>query len=438
MNLWVKNSGLLIAVALFLFSCDDPTDLGDSINPNGDKVGVFYAEIPVSPSVVLLDSINTTNNDQFGSFLVGKYIDPDFGLISTTSYAQFLPVIANPKVPDGLVIDSVVLYLRQNYFYGDDFNGSQTIDAHLLREPLDSAKTYYSLNTVPYQSEPLVSKNFKVNPNEDTLLKISFPVSTLYYEWLQHAKGFTGDFSTARNFFNNVNGMALTPGTENSVVLGFNPYHSSSKISVFYHTSSDTSTVDFNFQRNFKVNPGTSGERSYNLVQSFTNVESDRTGTALEGITPKVDFVTNDNYIYMQEGTGIVPKVNLENFDNFIDTVGNVIINKIEIETGAISPFSKFQEPPAAISYYFTDETNKIILRSNTFRIPNTPTEAVVSGISNETYNGQITNYVDQYLNQNFDVRQFLLYPTGIGSSLKRAKIPSDKLKLKIYYTKLN
>jgi hypothetical protein len=86
MNLWASRIGQLttLAVALFFFSCEDETSTLGYKNPNS-KFKVSYVEIPIESSVLLRDSVRTTNFTYSGEpnkFLVGSYTDPVFGKIT--------------------------------------------------------------------------------------------------------------------------------------------------------------------------------------------------------------------------------------------------------------------------------------------------------------------------------------------------------------------
>src|SRR5690349_3936895 len=74
MNLLDKSLGqlALLAVALFFFSCEDPTSIGFP-NPN-DKFDIHTIEIPLETSTILVDSVITDNKTlRDGVTLVGKY-----------------------------------------------------------------------------------------------------------------------------------------------------------------------------------------------------------------------------------------------------------------------------------------------------------------------------------------------------------------------------
>jgi hypothetical protein len=95
MNLSVKSFGQLasVAVALFFFSCSEETSPLGFKNPD-PKFENRYIEIPVTSSVILLDSVRTSNGDasnDLNRLIVGKHIDPIFGEVTASAFAQIYP-----------------------------------------------------------------------------------------------------------------------------------------------------------------------------------------------------------------------------------------------------------------------------------------------------------------------------------------------------------
>jgi len=111
MNLWARPLGQLamLAVALFFFSCEDESSTLGYKNPNS-KFKVSYVEIPIESSVLLRDSLRTSNYSYSGEpnrFLVGSYIDDVFGQISAAAFTQYYTTLPIVKVSSTSVYDSV-------------------------------------------------------------------------------------------------------------------------------------------------------------------------------------------------------------------------------------------------------------------------------------------------------------------------------------------
>src|SRR5690606_38361398 len=97
-----------------LIACEDPSEIGLSLSPE-DKVGVYFKDLPVQSSMVYIDSLNTSNS---GLLLSGNYNDPVFGRTEATAFTQVLR--NDNKLKEGAVFDSLVLYLKPIYFFGED------------------------------------------------------------------------------------------------------------------------------------------------------------------------------------------------------------------------------------------------------------------------------------------------------------------------------
>ena len=94
MNLWANRIGQLttLAVALFFFSCEEETSTLGYKNPNS-KFKVSYVEIPIESSVILRDSLRTSNFAYSGEpnrLMVGSYTDEVFGQIEASSITPIL------------------------------------------------------------------------------------------------------------------------------------------------------------------------------------------------------------------------------------------------------------------------------------------------------------------------------------------------------------
>ncbi|MDQ3534054.1 MAG: DUF4270 domain-containing protein [Bacteroidota bacterium] len=435
MNLWGKQWLGFLGIILFLSSCEKENEIGEPLNPNGDDVGVFYAEVPVTTSVILFDSVNTGSK-----FYVGKYNDPDFGVLRSQAFSQFLPEKANIAIPENVAIDSIVLTLRLDYYHGSNFNLPSTIIAHILSDSIKN-RTHLAFYSTAFELDQVGFKTFTINPNTDTLLKVNLAPDEVYLNQLiENTRNFKGDTESVSNFKKAVKGLALVPDEDNNLVFGFDLYHSNSRITMYYHNQAD-SVISFDYRFGSSVNRW--------FGEGYSNITTDRSQTPLAGIESRTEFFPADNMVYLQPGTGLLPKINIDNIKPFVENAGNMIINRADLVIGSVQPFSKFLEPPSAISLFFTNDSNEIsYVRSQSAQgnvpfavtLPGVdPANPIEARISNESYQLQLTDILEAYYLDKIPYNQFLVHPKWIGSpaSLKQAKIPADNIKLKIYYTKL-
>ncbi len=164
-----RKLGLIIIVAFFLFSCDEPSEIGPELIPDKNKVGLFFKELLLPTSVINTDSLETDFSDRL---IVGAYRDNNFGKIKCTSFTQ---VRQNVEVPDFSaedVFDSLVFMFEVDYKFGPDIGFPQKYYLYRLEEQLTDTISYYSFNDVSYSDQPLGENEFIIDPDIDTILTI--------------------------------------------------------------------------------------------------------------------------------------------------------------------------------------------------------------------------------------------------------------------------
>jgi hypothetical protein len=336
MNLLAKSLGQLavLAVALFFFSCEDPTSLGYQ-NPN-KKFNVQYVEIPLSSSVVLTDSLVTDNKlrngvpTAGGSTLVGRYTDEVMGTVKAESFLQiYRSTGATTKLPSAAVFDSVTFQMKLN-FYSYGFTGVQTekFTVHeITGDSLNSMRShyYYSSSTLAYDPtmigeisvqvdyDSLKKELSKQSNQRDTLLargKLSDTFGQKIFGYAQASEFKTN--AEIKQFLSDFKGISLVPSQSNAI-LGLDIFSSFSKIVLHYHTATDTLEAALGFS-----------------TAGFTNIQTDRSATSLAGVLP---YQSSDpgELRFIQGGSPVLTKVDLENFYNVIDTIDNALINSAEL-----------------------------------------------------------------------------------------------------------
>lgn len=342
--------GLIILSALF--SCEDPGELGLVLIEDDDGLGVLESEIPLSASVVQLDSINTTNR---GILMAGDYTDSDFGNIRVQNFQRILPPATTVSLPEEVLsFDSVKMNYQISYFYGDDFATPHSLSIHRLQEQLLPDTIYYSNQSTSFDMNSLVDTTFMIS-EEDTVLSIDLePMKDEFFDAL---KDYVSDSTNAANFSEQFKGFTMVTDPSSNAVLGFNPQALESKLT-FYYTTADT-----------VVN-------RLELVYStyYNQIIADYTGTNLEGIVPLTEFYPMDERTYLQTGTGVVPKINFQSYFDFLDndTTGTIVVNKAELIFSNLEGLADAIQPPLQMSFYYTDDSNEFLETDTEPPFPNT------------------------------------------------------------------
>lgn len=486
MNLWAKRIGQLamLAVALFFLSCQEDTSVLGYKNPNS-KFKVSYVEIPIESSVLLLDSLRTSNYTYFGEpnrLLVGTYFDETFGNISSLAATTFFTTTTT-KVGSSAVFDSVTLQLQFDlYNYGASAATPQTISIYELDKELksDSLRNYFNKSSAPHSSM-LGTKTFSINPTDfnkfaasstdkDTVITIKMPLDNSFGQRLfnsayQYATVSTDTtYVTYTKFIQQFKGLVIRP--ENSdKILGFNPLATASKITLHYHeTDKDSLSISLGF----------------GSVVGFNQIKSDRSGTELSGLIQyHQESLQSNNNRYIQSGVGIVTKLDFSKFYEFADTVPYVLINSAELVIDGVQ--ASTYAPPPILSLRVLKDNNRMksfsrlrsqdvidftsynqLLRydyaisQSTAAIAENDSVFYASGdrspligYSNNSYRAVMSLFFQQLTLPNENktrFKHFVLYPAAqststpaaqnASKSVNRAVFPKDQIKLKIFYTK--
>jgi len=490
MNLWAKRIGQLamLAVALFFLSCQEETSILGYKNPNS-KFKVSYIEIPVESSVLLRDSLRTSNffySGESNRLLVGNYTDEAFGNITASALTQFF-TSSLTKLGSTAVFDSVSLQLRFDlYNYGASSTTSQIISVYELDQELksDSLANYFNRTNILYSSM-LGTKTFSINPTDfntfaasstdkDTLITIQLPLDANFGQRIFNSaikyRDATSEtdstFARYSEFVKEFKGIVIKPENTDKIV-GFNPSATESRITIHYHET-DKDSLSFNM--------------SFAGVVGFNQIKADRSATELSALNQyyQESLQSSDNR-YIQSGIGILTKLDFSKFYEFADTIPYILINSAELVVESIQPSS--YAPPATLSLRVLEDNNRMstfstkrpqdvtdYLAYNGFlrydvAIPNSAppvinNDSVFYAVGDRTpllgysssssaYSGVLSLFFQQLTLKEEDktrFKSFVLYPASqsagtpasqsMAKSVNRVIFPKDKIKLKIYYTK--
>jgi hypothetical protein len=459
MNLWVKRTGLLAVVALFMMACEDEKSLLGFRNPQS-KFDVNFIDVPLESTVLLIDSVRT-DNQQTGvtnRLLVGRYFDPMFGEVSATSYMQLRPSSLD-TIPPSSVYDSIVFEIQlDNYAFGSFGNTSESFSIHEIIEDSISysipIQPYYYYNTLGYgstmgdvsysidydslrklagQNQPDTAYTVKVRINENT------DFNARLFDILKNNPDNT--LKDLKKFRYAIKGLALTAETPSNSIIGFTGSSlAKSKLTLYYHTDTDTLTRDFFFD---------SG--------SFNNITTSRTGD-LAGVPLYQNIEPSNNLRFLQNGSPVITRLDLTAFYDFIQTIPTTIFNAAEliIETENPGTFT----PPSSVVLRTMKEDNQFFNQKNTadkefmakqFVLTQNEYYVVRSDVttSNQTlpvsvlYNsGKYSANMTLFIQSLYDLkdsenklRYLGLYNINIGKTVNRVAFNKDKVKLRLYYT---
>lgn len=493
MNLRDRRAGQwLIAVALFFFfACEEESTL---LGYRADsRFKVNFIEIPIESSVYLTDSLVTTNVGFNNRTLVGSYVDDLFGTVTTTAYSQFLPTFRVDTLTQ-YEYDSVTLHLFFDYYmYGSGVTQDQRLSVFYLADTMalpELGATYLNRTTEPL-ADKLGEKSFTIdtakfseilrrandnNANNDTLRAyLKIPLSQSFGQSLFESALAWDIEKDTTYYFDSLfvmafNGLAIKSESMDNV-LGFNP---SFRITVHLTRTANSKrdSMVYGVRPYVKVvedeNTGEKVSRSYNL-SSFNGISAIRSGD-LAGLTDnyyeELPPSFSDNR-YVQNGTGVMTKLDLSNFLAFADTIPAMIINSAEFILDEIPEQPEFMKPINGIGLRPLYSTLRIRSDAGTENISaiseyrGTVTSASPIGyVTAERsssalamslkeadddslyFSGHVTLFMQElfrnYKNGGPVFSSMVLFPTSpsIGRSVDRMYFNKNALKLRIYYTR--
>lgn len=347
----MKNKALTYLLGiLFLLSCEKDNltvSVGDNFINSQTTVSLIDS-ISVQMSTFKIDSIASSGS---GYLMAGKFNDPDFGLVSSSTYFQLDMPIAD--INDDEIFDSIVINLPYSGIsYGDTLL-PQTINVHRVLEdiePNDEETYLYNSSTFNYSKYPVGSKTVIARPNFYDKLEIRLS-DELGLELLELLRDKDNKIDATSDFLNYLKGIALVPGPESNVLLSFIA-DTSLNIKMYTHI------VDEERIENTYSFPLSS------TLTYFNNITSEVSGTPLAGLTTQreeLKSVVLDNKAYLQAGIGLVTRVDFPGISKILEEERNNILYKAELILKPVPGTYNLVALPENLVLYSTDKYNNLV-----------------------------------------------------------------------------
>lgn len=451
MTLWDRRFWLVVGLAFFIFACEEPGEIGLELNPENGVFVAKYDEIPINTSVIQYENIlsdNSTRIDNLnqspisgGRLLTGNYSTTDFGEFQSKGFTSIYLSKSGFTPDDEFIFDSLVLSIKVDYLYGDNFAGNKRIYVHELAEEIKIDSLYLTKNSTSYIEQPIGEFNIDISAYDSTR------VDTVYTTRLSDELGmrFLDKAITDTLVFNNnmafrefFDGIALISEDGNNVIAGIPAESQSTFMRLYIHDAVDTTFFSFIFQ-----GWDTAG---YNITRYYNNITLNRTGTPIEGIPDyHTEYQTNNELSYLQASAGIFTKLNLKPYLNFLDTINHLVINRAELVI-PVKNYNDFFEPPSSLDLYVTDENNKFIEIYDSARL--SISYATVGRIiyakekseNKGQFIGNITSYIQSLASGTSSDSLLLIGQTNLWNSVSivnQFTTVKDDIVLRIYYSTL-
>lgn len=420
-----RNACYFISLlAVFSVGCSEPSVIGLDVQPLTDRANVEYTDsVSLITSALLEDSIRT---DETTLNLLGSYTDPIFGTSSATSYFQIRLPSNDIDFGTGPILDSVILSMAYNGYYGDTL-ATQNLYVYELSESFYKDSTYYSNKDFSYNSTPIGTLTFSPRPTDSVLVgsikeaaQLRIRLSDSFGSNLLNAG--TANLANNDAFLQFFKGLYIKTDEISSPNLGsilyFDLLSSLSRLTLYYND-----TLSFHFIIN------TESAR----VNHF---EHDYTGTNI------LNSSTYNATVYVQAMAGIKTKIELPYLSNFVDS-GPIAVNKAELVVTVEEGTTDLYESPDKLLLIRVDSLGK----NSSSPVPGdltgeAPSAGVTYNSDTREYRFNIANHIQDILSGKVNDYGLFLLPAGAPVSANRAVIAGGqninyRMKLQLTYTKL-
>jgi Domain of unknown function (DUF4270) len=437
-----RSSVCLLSVLFILAisACTKPQISFQSVY-NGDNATniVSVDTFAVKISTVFLDSFTTSGTQ---SQLLGRYIDPFFGTITSRSYSDIGTPFPLPILTPFSVYDSLQLIMRINKtFYGDTTKVQRFLVSQLtqIMNYPGTQTAFYSNNSIPFDPTVLGSTDVKINPTAGLTsqrigdsIKITMPNSMgrQLFDLLYRQPDTVKNAAIFRGYFK---GLTVYPDTSlPGAVYGFKD---SLVLRIYYHEPGvvlQLKETDFNV-----VNQST----------QFNQITADRTGTPtapLSRANPELPSASSANQAFVQPITSLYTKLLFPSISNLLGYQDYLAVMKAQLTIKPVAgTYSPIYSLPPIINLALTNEGNTIgsILplgngnlsidylygtnTSYTYDITSYIQSAILQGAPNNAKNGLILTTPATVFNTTFN-----RVVIGDANNILR----SNQISLKIYY----
>lgn len=436
-------TGMLLLL-LFNTCKKDPYEIGIDLLPPSDTLNVLVTDTcTVYAYSEMIDSIRT---DEPSTISLGAIMDPVFGKTTMGLYTQFILSAYTPDFGTNPVLDSVVAVLYYYSYYGDTTT-TQSLRVYEVSEDFYHDSIYYSNQKLSVYPNLLAETYFKPRPSDSVKvngtytqahLRVNLSKMTDYFgNKLLYAP--SSAMESSETFINFMKGLYFEsqPVSSGGSFFTFMTEDPSSRLILYFHNDSGDS-LSYGFLLNSECA----------RYQTFDHNGYLDASPDLKQQILNHDTTRGREMLFLQGLGGVKVKVKIPFIQNF-GLGKKVAINDALLMLENYDPDTKTKLTPPPLLTMIRQDTGNLI----GIVIDENEGSAYFGGVydsTNKTYFFRITRHlqrlIDGYYTRNYDLYMLVnsplktvLYPNRITLNGTAPSMPgSNRLKLKISYTKLN
>jgi len=431
---------LPVLFMLIISACTKPVISFQNVY-NGDNATnvVIIDTFSVQVSTVFLDSFVTSGTS---AQLLGRYIDPFFGTVTSQSYSDIGTPSPLPVLTANSVYDSIQLIMRINKTFYGDTTQVQRYEVSQLTQVMDFPgvqRAFFNNNSIPFDPTVLGSADVKINPYAGLTsqrlgdsIKITMPNSMgqdLFGLLYRQPDTITNP-TIFRGYFK---GLTIYPDpTMPGAMYGF---RDTIILRLYYH---DPGVVVVQKTADFRI---------VNAATQFNQISVDRTGTPTQSLSeanPELPSTSSGNQAFLQPITSLYVKLLFPTITNLLAYQDYLAVMKAELIVKPVQgTYSPLYNLVPQVNLSLTNQANTI---GGALSYGNGNLSIDYLYGTNTNYSYDITTYIQNALNQgaqsNAKNGLMLIAPstsynimfnrTVLGNSYNAQQ--SNQISLKIYY----
>lgn len=350
---------LFFTLAFLSFSCSKTTEtIGNGLISEGDLLEVCFTDtIAIECHSETVDSMATRG---MSAILLGSMVDPVMGRSDASIFTQLHLSSTNQQFGSAPVIDSVVLQLAYNGYFGDTTT-LQTVHVYELADSLPASDSYYQFSDVAVLPTDLAN-GFQFLPRPttsgliigtDTLTHavLRIPLDNSFGEKLVQAD--TSVYSAPENFKEYIYGLKICceSVSQDGAIFSFLPTSNTvTVLQLYYHESPEAET---RMRYNYYI---TSDDVYFNqYLHDYTIGSAEFVQQVMDG-----EQTLGQQQLYLQSMGGIRSLIRFPHIDQWQAPSENshIIINeaKLILPTSPLIADSSIYENISSLALLFLKE----------------------------------------------------------------------------------
>ncbi len=410
---------LFVLLPFLLLACKEEENIvGADLQPNSEKYQLQFTDTSSINAYSVIDTIAT---GQMNLNLLGFVADPIFGKSQVGICSQFRLSVTALDFGQEAVLDSIVLTLSYEGYFGDTLKPF-IIRVYELDEGIDENKTYYNTSLLAYKPTNLTSAtDYYCYPTPQTINKadtvskkpvLRIPLQNTFGTQKFIEKSNTTELENNENFLKYFKGLYIVAEGvgENGSIIYVNMLNPLSNLTLYYHNK-EKNALKHSFVVNDKA-------MRFTTINHFNYADAD--GSLKKQLIDK-DYSETEEKLFVQASGGVKTIVEFPYIKEMFKDK-KVVINKAELVIQRYGDdYTFFYQPPALDLYYKKDMS-----LTTAYYLPDYKLGAAYFGgdynTSKKEYRFRITQYI-QNLIMNDTLKAYPLHLVVKGAATKANRL---------------